>query len=1040
MTDSVIPESPATAYSSVSFWDAYSTIYYSGTEHSDIVRSADTFLKLLLDSSIDEKYISVLCLGFGVGVFELPLLKQMTNLLKKDGTGKKIRLVAVDNCQEPLLAASELLKNGWENIPRTTRDFVSELNRFWPDTEKLKENGDTLEWKVDDHLFLVLDLDTGRTDRELNSVFETQSVAKRLGRTFLKDVPALWYSSLQESMARHYQGPPGMHFKFNLILASFIFQHLTYWQRAAVHSLALLQKDGILAFPQIVGDPCLFEGKAPPFRKNAQNEIAKNIFSLFYSHNSIKKYWQRQRTINASDPIAVKDFFHRLENESVQQLKPVFYDFQNSVPLRSYWKLLEKRGFSNLRKVDEEITPAKYDDHVNRIKKDIGEGSISEQDMLNIGIEWHVYRCQCPEELASLPLSQKYIGKKYRLSDASNFRREFSYGIFEYELFEATQLPVLPTDLPRDSLSFWDTLRRLATFGIFHMNCMGGVLGQSITNKPLRDVDCFLNPLWQSNLKDVFDQDRINFLVQVISYNILRKHLQSDYSNALMLLKKLLPKTPLPPVFTYRIKNSIDGLLDFKAKWHRNFFEISFLLNRDLLKERLGHSIGGSLSSDLNFPSDFYHTIAEVLEKQQRKESSPSYLCGVPEPNDIKSDTGWRWAEITHQFIMKLAEKERTSLLQNGRFRETLGPLGIFHPKLAKELETVLTKDMIATVLWTGLIRKWQMFVIFPETYWYRDNKEAEDAVILFYSKDLPPEELSHEYRKIELIYEQRGGRRIQERAEEAGQTSLRHSLPHLVSVTMSKLLELTDVIKHFVAGLNDKELESLPNKIKEINKQLPLELYVHCVQTALQQNRESETSFWKTIPHIDWIEEPIFKGEAGISVTFLEDLAKKIAYRWAMLHVERCYDSRVRLMAQNPGPDDIIVRGPSIFKEHHGLKDKRETGAFVTALIIILKEAIQHRHLYLNYLKIRSPNTENAIFVFTKIECGISIEISNPCLPTANMESIRGGNQEADLEFLGRHIQGWEIAVPTIEGNRWVRRLIRKWEGFNGFQETSRR
>lgn len=759
MPHSGIAKRSAAAYSSASFWDAYIRIYFAGKSNPVVIESADSMLEYLLESATEDKYLYILCLGFGVGVFELPLLMRMIEALEERKTGKEIRLVAVDNCLEPLLAISKLLQKGWHDIPETAEAFASELKNVWPDPTELETSQNKTEWMIGDHLFMVLDLDTGRTQQEIDTLFGPHPEEKELARIFLNDAPSLWYSRLQSSLARNYPRPTEGDFRFNLVIASFIFQHLKYWQRAVVHSLAILRNKGILVFPRIGGDACLFEGKAPRSRRTAQNDMAKEVFGRFYRHEAIKRYWQRQRTINASDPIAVLDFFKRLENRAVEPLQSYEYKFDNPVPLESYWELLHMRGFSNLRRVEEEISKETYDDHVNQIKKQVEEDETCKQDTLQINIKWYTYRCNISDKFKLCPLWQKYLGENDRPTDSTNLHRSQFLKSFEYELFEATQLP--------PSISFWHNLRRLIEFGIFHENCMGGVLGQSITKKPLRDLYCFFNPLWQSKLRDDCDQARIRFLTQLVSYNILRKRLQKDYSNANMLLKELLPRAPSPPLFSYKTGKPRDGLISFETKWHRTFLEISFLVNRELLKTKLS-MVSGKHRMPHEWSCHFYNDILKDISSQHHEDASPSYVCGVPNVENAHADTEIRWAESIHQQIIELSNKECESIHGSGKFEEGVGLHGTFHPSLVEVFKRVLDRDMIATVLWLGLIDNWKTMVIFPELYWYSGEKRADDAAILFYSSDLLPEELQHEHKKVELIYQQRGGKQIQTRAEES--------------------------------------------------------------------------------------------------------------------------------------------------------------------------------------------------------------------------------------------------------------------------------
>ena len=102
--------------------------------------------------------------------------------------------------------------------------------------------------------------------------------------------------------------------------------------------------------------------------------------------------------------------------------------------------------------------------------------------------------------------------------------------------------------------------------------------------------------------------------------------------------------------------------------------------------------------------------------------------------------------------------------------------------------------------------------------------------------------------------------------------------------------------------------------------------------------------------------------------------------------------------------------------------------------MISILKEAIQHRQIYLHWRKTSEQSSQwneelqvdTAVHVNTHVNDQVWIEISNPCKPNDNVSNLRGGNQENELAFLNKNIPGWKIDEPKKEKGRWIRRFVR--------------
>ena len=270
----------------------------------------------------------------------------------------------------------------------------------------------------------------------------------------------------------------------------------------------------------------------------------------------------------------------------------------------------------------------------------------------------------------------------------------------------------------------------------------------------------------------------------------------------------------------------------------------------------------------------------------------------------------------------------------------------------------------------------------------------------------------------------------VSQQIEDKARTGISHSLPYAVSIIMDRLLALEKSIEIFRKDHNTKIFDLLPPEIKKFK--VSVELYQTAVQAALLSRGVSEEAFCKSIPHIGWIEKPILDPGKGITPELLRDLAEKIAFRLARFRLE--YESEEIEMGPNPDPDDIVVNGPTIPKGKHGLNRKKEVAVFVTALISILKEAIQHRQIYLHWRKTSEQasqrneevQVDTAVHVNTHVDDQVWIEISNPCRPNDDLSNLRGGNQENELAFLSKNIPGWKINEPKKEKGRWIRRFVR--------------
>lgn len=250
-----------------------------------------------------------------------------------------------------------------------------------------------------------------------------------------------------------------------------------------------------------------------------------------------------------------------------------------------------------------------------------------------------------------------------------------------------------------------------------------------------------------------------------------------------------------------------------------------------------------------------------------------------------------------------------------------------------------------------------------------------------------------------------------EKKGQRMGRIALGHMAPFAISSSIEDLLRLFDSI--------DLHRAELPAEIAE--SQFPIELYSTAVNAALEHRGRDLESFIKAIPRFpNAMEKRIARD--GLGTEDVKYLYQRIARPLAEL---RLAASGIYEAAEV----NLQVDGGFLQLAGHN-SDVRELAVFLTALITLLKEAIEHTaRLLTEGSSQRTENQRSNLAVLVRLIPGpgprIGVEISNPCFRETALLDYAGGCQQIEMEVLQKHLRQWKIVeLPEIINNRWIRRI----------------
>ncbi len=337
------------AYDRIEFWQSYADLYMPSAGFGQNAREelAKRLAKLIPKLKKDEPKdtpVRVLCLGIGIGLFELPIL----NLVERDPelNGRPVHIVGVDRAELPLRIVSQLVRNGLSGFPRTRGEFDEALFQAEKAVEIAKPTKKVVLLKKD-------------LDRSEEVTFTA------------------WPSNWREDslISDH---------KYDLIMASFCFFHLHYWKFTLIEALKLLKDNGVLTHPAMEGDGFLFEGKTSNIRFLSEGKTPggrqrgrareprpylNRVMDEFCGAPENSDLLSDPHSYSATKSLAFEHFLNQFKPHGIEAISwlPIEEQRSNTVTFATLYNLFNTRGFSSFRKLENQIGEPKNTTRICRI-------------------------------------------------------------------------------------------------------------------------------------------------------------------------------------------------------------------------------------------------------------------------------------------------------------------------------------------------------------------------------------------------------------------------------------------------------------------------------------------------------------------------------------------------------------------------------------------------------------------------------------------------------------------------------------------------
>lgn len=192
------------------------------------------------------------------------------------------------------------------------------------------------------------------------------------------------------------------------------------------------------------------------------------------------------------------------------------------------------------------------------------------------------------------------------------------------------------------------------------------------------------------------------------------------YSNFRYLMTQVIPKARKDCLFRYRIKRQSDissCSIEVKIEEQLEFLSVIF----DVYLSDVAISSPCLNLGESEMSNNSLHTFVAAVEGAER--------VAMEETNASK------YRVIAEEMIFKLKERYGT------HFADLVATLSDKRGINSKMVETILNMNLIEL--------GWREFVFYPASYYVKDQLQADDAVSVFYDKELSQEVLAAEYLKI---------------------------------------------------------------------------------------------------------------------------------------------------------------------------------------------------------------------------------------------------------------------------------------------------
>jgi hypothetical protein len=782
------------AYSKLEFWKAYTQLYWCSSDNTELVEAARTILSQVNSGSEDEP-LRVLVLGIGAGTFELPLLSQLAR-----SSGRELRLVGIDGATQPLHLVKRLLERGWEDLPVDAESVVHHIEEL--------AGGDPGELQVEPEIHANcpyrlfqddLDFDSGRPGAD-----DYHAVTA--------GAPSKWRERLLQRLEVEPRAAgslvPGG--KFDVIIASFSLFHLTWWRWTLIQALSLLDEGGIFLHSTVGGDEHYLEGRTTTGQREPRTEIIRTVFTdTFFTDRLVQQYLRKPRAVSAARPFAIDDMLERLapyglkrlcKNSEASQV-PAGYEVVNEVGFVTYKALLDTRGFSTFREAGHEVGDSHYELLVSKATESYShlEERVTRErgdilsDRLAFHLEWTVLRRESGATFFEIPPASKFWHQERAHDSRSEFTALQWDAICatharEYELSETKSDTVTATYKNRAELADL-VARHLITGGLLRKDCLGGEVGLVVGDDAPAEYFCFTNFLNQASSKTRSRSDIWRLFANRLSLYLLALRFErpTNYSNARVLLKTLMPKAGVPCIFSYCIDrgHSVEPTIELSLHSHRGFFEVRFHIHGRY--RIIEHMISKAEHEG------FWEEMGRRLNASEDTTSvgpALTYLPARPEFEDL-------WASISEPSVI-VDIRSRAPAIAESLVRRVESLKG-FPPATVQAVADALSSEMVQTLLWLYLFQgpdfssegKGASLIMFPATYYIDEKPTADNAVLMFYTSPIRDRvgEVEHEYQKINSLYDRAGLNQAYEVGRQRMLEGASHELSKLTKALTSSYL-----------------------------------------------------------------------------------------------------------------------------------------------------------------------------------------------------------------------------------------------------------
>lgn len=731
------------AYGKNEFWKLYTKCWwYDSSVNVDPVSSirdqnrSNPILNWVDEQDFSQKPLRVLALGVGVGTYELPLLQA----IKPDG---QIELVGIDNEIVPLNILAGITGAGFSEFP--SLDKILDVIK-----------------KTEDPAF-VFDRKNGLTTIEDDLNCEPkQKLETRSG----------WLNRLSETLG------PDMA-QFDIVLAGFCLFHLDWWRATLVDTLRLLRPGGLILHSSIGGDAAYFNGLTHPQR--IPSPVAQGVFSKLYSHAESKRKGTRFRSNSAIGEFHVPEFLSAIPCEHLGALD---YSFKTKPDIEDYRGLLLSRGLSVFQMLEERIGKHDYESLVNETIDTAVQKSATGKDDLEFSVSWSAYRSPGLQEI-----TDSAIARRMCPSLAENYS-SIAPSVTD-PLTKIYQLSESVSDIQRDAGLDPNSLSdHLLLRGILPEGFLGGVLGINVQrSSEVRFFKGFQNPI-------AFQSDVLcaEFLAKLCMYQDLLSHglLTKGFSNTKLLLERILPFSPLPPIFTYAMgENAVsNNKICVKFKRFRRFLEIRFILCRPSMIDEIFNDAGG-------------------------KQLLQSYVSTtVTEGRDSLWEYGGYRAQVKNS-ISPISK--RIKELSEGIQIEFPNKSSFPSQELMRALKSAAGLEMKQSLMYMWLLSGVQQVVMFPFTYQSETGvSSSRDAFTSCFSRVLSDEEIEAMCTCVESSYsvwaQNRRGEETRRSTQMLTELGAAHKAKQDVEVKIVRRLEK---LEHLV-DMSNPSLSELRREITE--------------------------------------------------------------------------------------------------------------------------------------------------------------------------------------------------------------------------------